>query len=150
MCPALAQLSILPCKSCRMAAVCWANLCVRVLQRGNAAAHRKAVGWFQALLAHDLSKMRAHFNHDFRLVVALSTAPSWNFAVAQDHMVRNRLASWPNLELLKTIGDRSSLILLWSRRLGSCGFSNWPIDRRLLGRGNMVSGAFNIGPEAAR
>lgn len=72
--------------------------------------------------------MRARFDNDFRLIAAFAVVSSGNLAVAQDRMVRDRLANRFSLELLASPSDCSRLILFRSRRHGSRGFPNWSID----------------------
>jgi len=111
-----------------MVTIGWTDCSNRVLQLRNAIAYRQAARRFGALIAHDLSKMRAHFDNDFRLIAALAVVPSENLTVAQDRMARDRLADRFSLELPSSLSNCSRLILFRSRRHGSRGFLNWSID----------------------
>ena len=111
-----------------MAVICRTYRCGRFIQFRNAIACRNVAGWFEAFVAHDVSKMRACFDNGFRLVAAFAVVSSGNLVVAQDRMVGDRLADRFSLELLASPSDCSRLILFRSRRHDSRGFLNWSVD----------------------
>jgi hypothetical protein len=146
--PTLAQLPVLSCRSCHMVTVIRADISEQIAQRWNANAHYQPVGRLEAFLAYDFSKMRASFSHDFRLLMASIAAFFGSLSVAQDHVARDRITDRLRLEFLTSLAVCSHLILHWSRRLGSRGFSNQPICRRCLGSGYVVSSAFSVDSES--